>query len=101
MIKVYIPNYSPQNNYNPAKKHGELVFMTRGVLIDSPKELHEKFASYFADANENDYLMFSGSHLACAIAYSEWTKRFPECRNLMVFNKSREDYSMYSVAENK
>ncbi len=96
---VFIPNFSPQNNYEPAKGHGDLVFMTRGVIMDSPNELHKKFKSYFASANEGDLLMFSGSHIACSIAYHEWCEKFPQSRKLMVFNRNRDDYTVYTVEE--
>jgi len=96
-VKVFIPNFTPQNDYSGVKKLGDMVIMTRGILVDSPDELHEKFRKYIATANDGDILMFSGSHLAVATAYAEWCERFPIARNIAIYNKARNDYTVHTV----
>ena len=96
-VKIFIPNFSPSNDYNAANSVGELVIMTRGILMISPEQMHEKFRRFFETAEEGDILMFSGSHLACCTAYAEWCKRFPEARNIMIYNKPSNVYELSVV----
>lgn len=96
---IFVPNFSPSNDYKPAAKYGEVVIMTRGLLYNTPSELHAKFRNYFSTANEGDILMYSGSHVACCAAYAEWCKRFPNSRNIMIYNKHTNDYDILTVSE--
>lgn len=94
---IFIPNYVAQNDYSDAESLGELVFMTKGVIIN-PRNLHPTFFDYFAGAKEGDMLMFSGSNIVSAIAYAEWFMKFPTSRLVLSFQRYK-DGARYVVIE--
>lgn len=95
-MNIFVPNFVDTNDYTPAAEMGELIFMTKGVNIHPPAVLHKKFATYFADAQEEDVLLLSGSNIVCATAYAEWCKRFPTSRNLLTFDR-RVGYTLHTL----
>jgi hypothetical protein len=93
---IFVPNFVDTNDYSPAAELGDLVFVTKGINFASARELHEKFARYFATARDGDMLLLSGSNLVCAIAYSEWVYRFPRTR-LLITHDRRHGYKMETI----
>lgn len=91
-VNIFVPNYSDRNFYEPCTTFGEPVFMTKGIVMESAENLHKKFAKFFSVAIPGDFLMLSGSHLVCSIAYAEWEKRFPEQRSILIFNSYKKIY---------
>lgn len=86
-MNIFVPNFVDTNDYSMAAEMGELVFMTKGVNVLPADALHKKFATYFAEAADDDMLLLSGSNLLCAVAYAEWCRRFPETRKLVVYDR--------------
>lgn len=96
-MNIYVPNYVDTNDYSEAEKLGDLIFVTKGVNVFTPSKLHEKFAKYFETASPEDALLLSGSNVVCATAYAEWTKKFPEARNLITFDR-RSGYTLFTIS---
>lgn len=83
MSKVYAVNLSDKN-YTPAEEYGELIFMTEGVLNLRKLELYEKrIRSYLVNADSDDYLLFSGHPLVCALAMKIWLEKNEKCNVLL------------------
>ena len=96
---IFVPNFVAQNDYSDAAANGELVFMTRGVIVN-PHNLHATFYDYFEHAQPEDILMFSGSNIVSAIAYAEWVARFPDSRYVLSFQRHK-DGGRYEIIELK
>lgn len=97
---IFVPNFVDTNDYSAAEELGELVFVTKGVVVSSAKELHLKFEKYFSTAKDGDMLLLSGSNLLCAIAYAEWCYRFPVSR-LLITHDRRYGYKLETIIDDR
>lgn len=95
-MNIFVPNFVDTNDYTQAMEMGDLIFMTKGVVVMHPDALHKKFATYFQTAEEGDALLLSGSNLICSIAYAEWMQKFPISRKLISFDR-RAGYTLHHI----
>lgn len=81
--KVYVTNYNGNYDYSSAESYGELINMTQGFIpFHRYDAVLNTFENYAKTANENDYLLLSGSNLVCALAVSAWIKHRGSARLL-------------------
>ena len=96
MSKVYIVNYSPTINFSSITTLGTPIYCTEGIIKLNGTKLHNLFRRSFIPATSEDYLLLTGSQLVIAVAYAEWTKKFPSS-SILIWDKRKEDYVLMNI----
>ena len=80
------------HNYEPAKKFGRFIALTTGnVNHFNVDRLAQNMATTLKVANEEDYLLISGSPMLNVIAVQIWLRKFPKVK-LLQFSTREEQY---------
>lgn len=91
MPKVYVTNYNGNYDYSKAEAYGELINMTQGFIPAHRYGPTMKiFENYAKTANDDDFLLLSGSNLVCGLAVAAWLKYRKSC-NMLQHGKSWDE----------
>lgn len=89
--RVYVTNYNGSYDYSGAEQFGEIINMTQGFIpLHRYDSILNVFSNYAKTANENDYLLLSGSNLVCGLAVSAWMKHHKSVK-LLQHGKARDE----------
>lgn len=90
-VKVWITNYAG-HDYEPAKKYGELVHITKGFIsYQSLDRLKYRIVEAMLEMGEGDYLLLSGTNIINVIAVAYAMEMFGSV-NILVFDKEENLY---------
>lgn len=92
MAKVFIVN-DMHHNFEPAKKHGELVYVTEGKVpifkTDTARHMLEEGLTGYDI--ERDFLLLSGPSILCILAASIVASKESKIK-ILVFDAKSQDY---------
>lgn len=100
MSKVFVTNFAG-HDYTKAEKFGELIYLTKGFVdFNSLDRIKFRVAEKLLDADDEDYLLFSGNSYISIIAAIIWYERFKRVKLLVhEFRSSENEYRESVITE--
>ncbi len=109
--KVYVTQYHPRLNFSPAKKFGEIVFMTerdfKPDMGTQPQWVEEENTRVSNEIGESlieylpghDYLLITGNLMTALVTGQYLAKRFnSEIKHkVLKWNNRSHDYDVYEI----
>lgn len=81
---VYITNRSDTHSYDSATRVGALSFVTTGNYpVFKTNRLQEEIITALAHSTKDDYLLFSGSGVICALCLAVWLEMHSTAKVLL------------------
>lgn len=91
MPVVYITNFSA-HDYSAASRYGSIKPVSVGIVnLLNPDRLITQAIEETKGSSEEDYLLFSGPPVMCALCLIVWLSKHESC-NILIFDAKEREY---------